>query len=182
LLMQQFWCPHSLFYCRFNSVLSPAVECQCIVFQAFQLLDIRQWQVIFIYTDWLISHLWIRLRTWGRGEGMSANNMEMASYSSSESEGEKDHQKIRCKLSFGSCVTKGDNQSKRSPVHCSNCGHPGNKRDHMTSGCPLCENVVEVTDTSNSGCRKKTKGFQCVCKDCSKVSDTIPYQKMKTWI
>jgi hypothetical protein len=43
LLMQQYWCPHSLFYCRFNSVLSPAVECQCIVFQAFQLLDIRQW-------------------------------------------------------------------------------------------------------------------------------------------
>lgn len=182
LLMQQYWCPHSLFYCRFNSVLSPAVECQCIVFQAFQLLDIRQWQVIFIYLDWLISHLWIRLRTWGRGEGMSANNMEMASYSSSESEGEKDHQKICRKLCFGSCVTKGDNQSKRSPVHCSNCGHPGNKRDHMTSGCPLCENVVEGTDTSNSGCRKKTKGFQCVCKDCSKVSDTIPYQKMKTWI
>jgi hypothetical protein len=111
---------------------------------------------------------------------MLANNMEMASCSSSESEGEKDHQKTRRKLSFRSCVTKGDNRSKRSPVHCSNCGHPGNKRDHVTSGCPLCENVVEGTDTPNSGCQKKTKGFQCVCKDCSKVSDTIPFQTMKT--
>jgi flap endonuclease GEN len=112
---------------------------------------------------------------------MLSNNMEMASCSSSESEGEKDHQKTRRKLSFGSCMTKGDNQSKRSPVHCSNCGHPGNKRDHMTSGCPLCENVVEGTDTSNSGCRKKTKGFQCVCKDCSKKWKLKKRRQQQGW-
>ncbi|MQM04257.1 hypothetical protein Taro_037053 [Colocasia esculenta] len=62
----------------------------------------------------------------------------------------------------------------RSP-HCSNCGHPGSKRIHLTTACVLC-NV-----SGNVNCVSKPPGFKCECSACSKVRQSKQQRKHENW-
>ncbi|KAG2404383.1 Flap endonuclease GEN-like 1 [Vigna angularis] len=44
--------------------------------------------------------------------------------------------------------------------HCSLCGHPGSKKDHMKFSCESC-----VTK-DDEGCQRKPEGFKCDCCSC----------------
>lgn len=54
--------------------------------------------------------------------------------------------------------------------HCSNCGHPGSKKDHLKLACEYC-NVCGDTE-----CFPKPVGFKCECVNCSMVCRLISYE------
>ncbi|ONM22955.1 Flap endonuclease GEN-like 1 [Zea mays] len=57
--------------------------------------------------------------------------------------------------------------STKSPVvklpHCSQCGHPGSKKNHSKDGCNYC--LVD----SLENCMEKPTGFKCECPSCDEV-------------
>ncbi|XP_061339946.1 flap endonuclease GEN-like 1 [Gastrolobium bilobum] len=55
--------------------------------------------------------------------------------------------------------TDGNFPNTKQP-HCSFCGHPGKKRDHMKFSCEYC-----ITN-DNEGCLRKPEGFKCDCVPC----------------
>lgn len=50
----------------------------------------------------------------------------------------------------------------KSP-HCSNCGHPGSKKDHVVSACDYC------LANGKEACITKVESFKCECPMCDKV-------------
>jgi hypothetical protein len=50
----------------------------------------------------------------------------------------------------------------RSP-HCSCCGHPGRKKNHIKVGCNYC--LVEALEN----CMEMPAGFECECPSCDEV-------------
>ncbi|ESW11919.1 hypothetical protein PHAVU_008G070200 [Phaseolus vulgaris] len=52
------------------------------------------------------------------------------------------------------------NYPNRKQSHCSFCGHPGSKKDHMKISCEYC-----VTK-DDEGCQRKPEGFKCHCFSC----------------
>uniref|UniRef100_A0ACD5XNN9 Uncharacterized protein n=1 Tax=Avena sativa TaxID=4498 RepID=A0ACD5XNN9_AVESA len=69
--------------------------------------------------------------------------------------------------------------TKSSPVarsrHCSNCGHPGNKKDHIKTGCNYC-----LLD-SLENCVEKPAGFICDCPSCDKARDLKAQRRQENW-
>ncbi|KAJ1426847.1 XPG/Rad2 endonuclease [Sesbania bispinosa] len=53
----------------------------------------------------------------------------------------------------------GNSPNTKQP-HCSFCGHPGSKRDHMKFSCEYC------ISNDNEGCMRKPEGFKCDCVSC----------------
>jgi flap endonuclease GEN len=63
--------------------------------------------------------------------------------------------------------------SKKSPIkspHCSHCGHPGSKKNHIKDGCNYC--LVD----SLENCVEKPAGFKCECPSCDKVGSHLVIQ------
>ena len=58
------------------------------------------------------------------------------------------------------------NSRKVKCSHCSFCGHPGSKRDHVKFPCEYCD------VSHGSCCIKKPDGFKCNCSSC----DTVPHR------
>ncbi|KHN29400.1 flap endonuclease GEN-like 1 [Glycine soja] len=62
------------------------------------------------------------------------------------------------------CIKVEDNVDGNSPnrklSHCSFCGHPGSKKDHMKFPCEYC-----VTK-DDEGCQRKPEDFKCDCFSC----------------
>lgn len=56
----------------------------------------------------------------------------------------------------------GNSPNTKQP-HCSFCGHPGSKRDHMKGSCECC------VKNDNEGCMRKPEGFKCDCFFCGMV-------------
>jgi hypothetical protein len=58
-------------------------------------------------------------------------------------------------------------QSVKSPTarspHCSHCGHPGSKKNHIKVGCNYC--LLEALEN----CMEKPAGFKCECPSCDEV-------------
>uniref|UniRef100_A0ACD5Y7A8 Uncharacterized protein n=1 Tax=Avena sativa TaxID=4498 RepID=A0ACD5Y7A8_AVESA len=69
--------------------------------------------------------------------------------------------------------------TKSTPVarlrHCSNCGHPGNKKDHIKTGCNYC-----LLD-SLENCVEKPAGFICDCPSCDKARDLKAQRRQENW-
>lgn len=62
----------------------------------------------------------------------------------------------------------------RSP-HCSHCGHPGNKKNHIKDGCNFC--LVD----SLENCVEKPAGFICECPSCDKARDMKVQRRNENW-
>ncbi|KAF0898465.1 hypothetical protein E2562_007298 [Oryza meyeriana var. granulata] len=62
----------------------------------------------------------------------------------------------------------------RSP-HCSHCGHPGNKKNHIKAGCNFC--LVD----SLENCVEKPAGFICECPSCDKARDLKEQRRNENW-
>lgn len=67
------------------------------------------------------------------------------------------------------------NSPSRKQPHCSFCGHPGNKKDHMKSSCEYC-----VT-TDGEGCLRKPEGFKCDCFSCGMDRRHREQKKVENW-
>lgn len=52
--------------------------------------------------------------------------------------------------------------AKKKPSHCTFCGHPGSKRDHLKNSCGNCS-------VTKGGCQEKPEGFKCDCTSCDSV-------------
>uniref|UniRef100_A0A0E0M3J7 Flap endonuclease GEN-like 1 n=1 Tax=Oryza punctata TaxID=4537 RepID=A0A0E0M3J7_ORYPU len=62
----------------------------------------------------------------------------------------------------------------RSP-HCSHCGHPGNKKNHIKDGCNFC--LVD----SLEHCVEKPAGFICECPSCDKARNLKAQRRNENW-
>lgn len=65
--------------------------------------------------------------------------------------------------SADNCADIDGNSPRRKQLHCSFCGHPGSKIDHMKFSCKYC-----ISD-DDEGCIKKPEGFICGCLSCDVV-------------
>ncbi|XP_027352671.1 flap endonuclease GEN-like 1 [Abrus precatorius] len=68
----------------------------------------------------------------------------------------------------------GNSPSKKQP-HCSFCGHPGTKRDHMKFPCEYC-----VTK-DDEGCLRKPEGFKCDCFSCVLNRSHKEQKRQENW-
>ncbi|XP_028769535.1 flap endonuclease GEN-like 1 [Neltuma alba] len=73
------------------------------------------------------------------------------------------------------CVDMEGNFPSRKQLHCSFCGHPGSKRDHMKSSCEFC-----IT-SDDEGCLRKPEGFTCGCPSCDMVSKRKGQRRRENW-
>ncbi|XP_024031840.1 flap endonuclease GEN-like 1 [Morus notabilis] len=64
---------------------------------------------------------------------------------------------------------------KKKLSHCSFCGHPGSKRDHLKNSCKYC------STSSNGGCKKKPEGFKCGCMSCDVGRKEKERKKQDHW-
>ncbi|XP_057435560.1 flap endonuclease GEN-like 1 [Lotus japonicus] len=67
------------------------------------------------------------------------------------------------------------NSPNTKQSHCSFCGHPGNKRDHMKLSCEFC-----LTNDSE-GCLKKPEGFKCDCLSCGMNRKHQGQKRLENW-
>ncbi|KAK3022819.1 hypothetical protein RJ639_046639 [Escallonia herrerae] len=72
---------------------------------------------------------------------------------------------------FTSCSDK--NSRKTKLPHCSFCGHPGSKRDHLKFACEYC--------SSSKGCMPKPVCFECDCPPCDLVQRDKVQRKEENW-
>ncbi|PIN16238.1 Spleen exonuclease [Handroanthus impetiginosus] len=59
--------------------------------------------------------------------------------------------------------------------HCSNCGHPGNKKAHFKFSCEYCNS------TAGQSCLRKPMGFKCSCSSCDSERKEKARKKDATW-
>ncbi|GMN67601.1 hypothetical protein TIFTF001_036666 [Ficus carica] len=64
---------------------------------------------------------------------------------------------------------------KKKFSHCSFCGHPGSKRDHLKYSCECC------STRSNGGCKRKPEGFKCDCMSCDADRKEKEQKKLDQW-
>ncbi|KAF7836827.1 flap endonuclease GEN-like 1 [Senna tora] len=77
--------------------------------------------------------------------------------------------------SADNCADMDGNSSSRKQLHCSFCGHPGSKRDHMKFSCGYC-----ITD-DDEGCIRKPEGFTCACLSCDMVRKQKGQKRLEDW-
>ncbi|ONM56539.1 Flap endonuclease GEN-like 1 [Zea mays] len=68
--------------------------------------------------------------------------------------------------------------SKKSPIkspHCSHCGHPGSKKNHIKDGCNYC--LVD----SLENCVERPAGFKCECPSCDEARDLNEQRRHENW-
>ncbi|ONM22947.1 flap endonuclease GEN-like 1 [Zea mays] len=69
--------------------------------------------------------------------------------------------------------------STKSPVvklpHCSQCGHPGSKKNHSKDGCNYC--LVD----SLENCMEKPTGFKCECPSCDEARELKEQRRHENW-
>ncbi|TVU08875.1 hypothetical protein EJB05_42298 [Eragrostis curvula] len=66
------------------------------------------------------------------------------------------------------------NPIARSP-HCSHCGHPGSKKNHMKVGCNYC--LVDALEN----CMEKPAGFKCECPSCDEARNLKEQIRHENW-
>ncbi|KAI9110077.1 hypothetical protein K1719_019118 [Acacia pycnantha] len=74
------------------------------------------------------------------------------------------------------CADMDRNFPSRKQLHCSFCGHPGSKRDHMKSSCEFC-----MTSDDDEGCLRKPEGFTCGCPSCDMIRKQKGQRRMENW-
>lgn len=74
----------------------------------------------------------------------------------------------------GSAPSLEEYRKPKSP-HCSFCGHPGSKKDHLKTACQYCSSV------SGEGCMQKPVGFKCNCSFCNLDQIAKQQQKKENW-
>ncbi|KAK3129676.1 hypothetical protein QOZ80_6BG0483170 [Eleusine coracana subsp. coracana] len=62
----------------------------------------------------------------------------------------------------------------RSP-HCSHCGHPGSKKNHIKVGCNYC--LVDALEN----CMEKPAGFKCECPSCDEARNLKEKRRHENW-
>ncbi|KAG7026031.1 Flap endonuclease GEN-like 1 [Cucurbita argyrosperma subsp. argyrosperma] len=67
------------------------------------------------------------------------------------------------------------NSRKVKCSHCSFCGHPGSKRDHVKIPCEYCD------VSHGSCCIKKPDGFKCNCSSCDTDREEKEKKKQENW-
>ncbi|KAG4922388.1 flap endonuclease GEN-like 1 [Glycine soja] len=67
------------------------------------------------------------------------------------------------------------NSLNRKQSHCSLCGHPGSKKDHMKFPCEFC-----VTK-ADEGCQRKPEDFKCDCFSCDMNRKHKEKKRLKNW-
>ncbi|KAK2974760.1 hypothetical protein RJ640_027121 [Escallonia rubra] len=74
----------------------------------------------------------------------------------------------------GDFTSSSDKNSRKAKLpHCSFCGHPGSKRDHLKFACEYCN--------SSKGCIAKPVCFKCDCPPCDLVKRDKVQQKEENW-
>ncbi|MED6146028.1 hypothetical protein PIB30_030709 [Stylosanthes scabra] len=77
-------------------------------------------------------------------------------------------------IKSGDNIDTDENSPKKQP-HCSFCGHPGSKRDHMKFSCKYC-----LTDDEES-CLSKPEGFKCECVSCDMNRKHKEQKRLENW-
>lgn len=78
-------------------------------------------------------------------------------------------------LNYVETELPGDMHIKRKR-HCSNCGHLGNKGDHMRLGCEVCKTLY-----NEEKCVEKSQGFKCECSGCMQEKRRKEHKKCLDW-
>ncbi|KAI3985477.1 hypothetical protein MKX01_033791 [Papaver californicum] len=73
-------------------------------------------------------------------------------------------------------VCGSDKSSPKNKSHCSYCGHPGSKRDHVKHACDYC------TVNFNNNCTQKPVGFKCECSSCVMARQIKEQKKQTKWL
>ncbi|KAF5733000.1 flap endonuclease GEN-like 1-like isoform X2 [Tripterygium wilfordii] len=58
-------------------------------------------------------------------------------------------------------------------LHCSFCGHPGSKKNHLKFSCKYCG--------TSDGCMQKPVGYKCNCVACDKSREEKEKKRRATW-
>ncbi|BBN04400.1 holliday junction resolvase GEN1/YEN1 [Marchantia polymorpha subsp. ruderalis] len=112
------------------------------------------------------SEILDRLRAWGRGEGPSEGEIEQGA--------QDDGSGREPSVAY-------DSEVQIRVTHCSKCGHPGNKKEHLNSGCGICFPSREDEYSFEKGCKPKPKGFLCSCPFCSQKARSKLQTKANAW-
>ncbi|KAH9315298.1 hypothetical protein KI387_023925, partial [Taxus chinensis] len=64
---------------------------------------------------------------------------------------------------------------KKRP-HCSHCGHPGNKVNHLKLGCDVCKDLYK-----EEKCVQKSRGWKCECASCMQEQRRKEQNKCLQW-
>ncbi|KAG6551336.1 hypothetical protein Mapa_007122 [Marchantia paleacea] len=110
------------------------------------------------------SEILDRLRAWGRGEGPSKIEIEQGVEDGSGRE-----------------TVRYDSELQIRVTHCSKCGHPGNKKDHLNLGCGPCFPSREDEYSFARDCKEKPKGFLCTCPFCIQKARSKVQTKADGW-
>ncbi|KAK7256739.1 hypothetical protein RIF29_30197 [Crotalaria pallida] len=70
--------------------------------------------------------------------------------------------------------TDGNSPNTKQP-HCSFCGHPGSKRDHIKFSCEFC------IMNDGEGCIRKAEGFKCDCISCGMNRKHKEQKRLENW-
>ncbi|KAK6162445.1 hypothetical protein DH2020_002286 [Rehmannia glutinosa] len=72
------------------------------------------------------------------------------------------------------CCSDQKSPKPKSP-HCSQCGHPGNKKAHLKFSCENCNS------TAGQSCLQKPVGFKCHCSSCDSDRKEKAKKKDTAW-
>ncbi|XP_019414179.1 PREDICTED: flap endonuclease GEN-like 1 [Lupinus angustifolius] len=67
------------------------------------------------------------------------------------------------------------NSPNTKQSHCSFCGHPGSKRDHIMFSCEYC------ISNDGQGCILKEEGFKCNCFSCGRYRKHKEQKRLENW-
>ncbi|KAE9622042.1 hypothetical protein Lal_00032967 [Lupinus albus] len=70
---------------------------------------------------------------------------------------------------------KAGNSPNTKQSHCSFCGHPGSKRDHIRFSCEYC------ISNDGEGCILKEEGFKCKCFSCGMNRKHKEQKRLEIW-
>ncbi|KAK7295007.1 hypothetical protein RJT34_17910 [Clitoria ternatea] len=68
------------------------------------------------------------------------------------------------------------NSPHKKQLHCSFCGHPGSKRDHMKFSCGYC-----AKKDDDEGCLRKPEDFKCDCFSCGMNRRQKEQKRLENW-
>ncbi|KAK7340205.1 hypothetical protein VNO77_20902 [Canavalia gladiata] len=83
--------------------------------------------------------------------------------------------KIPISIKSEDCMDVDGNSQNKKQSHCSFCGHPGSKKDHMKFSCEYC------VKRDDEGCLRKPEGFKCDCFSCGMHRRHKEQKRQENW-
>ncbi|KAL2330376.1 hypothetical protein Fmac_017957 [Flemingia macrophylla] len=78
-------------------------------------------------------------------------------------------------IKFEKDMDMGESSPNKKQPHCSFCGHPGSKKDHMKFSCEYC------VSNGDDGCKQKPDSFKCDCFSCGMNRRHKEQKRLENW-